>query len=119
MVLRWAFCRGGKTPHTFDNDKRIAAHDDRNVMMPSGERAPLEMVKAKFLLHFLVHDFGSPAFLDDSNHVFFAHSFGQVREHEFRWFGFSVEPFHDEPKRLLILGLAFSLHWFYPAKAKS
>ena len=40
--------RGGKTPHPFADDERVAAENDRDVMVPSRERASLEVVEPQF-----------------------------------------------------------------------
>jgi len=62
--------RGGKMLRTFGNDERIAAENDGDVMMPAGKRAPLEVVKTKFLLHMLMHLLTGPSGLDGRYDLF-------------------------------------------------
>ena len=40
-----AFGRGGKMPHTFGDDERIAAENDRDVVVPSREGTALEVIQ--------------------------------------------------------------------------
>jgi hypothetical protein len=53
--------RGGKTPHTFGNDERVAAESDRDVVVPGREVAAFVVVQAEFALEVLVDALGSPA----------------------------------------------------------
>ena len=51
-------------PHTFSDDERVAAEDDRDVMVPTGKGASLEVVKPEFPLEILVGALGAPPFLE-------------------------------------------------------
>ena len=42
--------RGGKMPRTFGDDERVAAEDDRDVMVPAGEGSPFEVVEPQLAL---------------------------------------------------------------------
>ena len=53
--------RGGKTPHTFSDDERVAAKNDRDVMMPALESSSLVVVQTELTLQILVGALRSPA----------------------------------------------------------
>src|SRR5438445_367100 len=56
--------RGGKTPHTFGDDERVAADRDGYMMMPAGEASAFEVVEPELALHVLVHSFRFPSLLN-------------------------------------------------------
>src|ERR1019366_9893528 len=51
--------RGGKMPHSLSDDEGVAAECDRDVMMPAGETASLEVVESQLAFHFLVDALGT------------------------------------------------------------
>ena len=53
-VLSLPSRHGGKTPHTFSNDERVAAEYDGDVMVPARKRAAFEVIQAELALEFLV-----------------------------------------------------------------
>src|SRR5678815_4013560 len=57
--------RGGKTPHTFSDDERVAAKYDGDVVVPSLKSAAFIVVEAEPALQILVGAFGSPALHDE------------------------------------------------------
>ena len=64
-------------PRAFSDDERVAAQDDGDVMMPSGEASALEVVEAEFAFEVFVDAFGSPALHDDSDEPFSVEAGGQ------------------------------------------
>ena len=97
VVSRLASAGGGKMPHSFSNDERIAAEDNSDVMMPSRERASLEMVESEFSLEFLVGLFGAPALLEDTNDLLLAHATRQRRQSKFGRLRLTARPLRDKP----------------------
>jgi hypothetical protein len=51
VVSVGASSRGGKTPHAFGDDERVAAEDDGDVVMPADEGASLEVIEPELPLH--------------------------------------------------------------------
>lgn len=92
-------------PHTLGDNERVAAEDDRNVMMPPRERAALIMVQAKLPLQFLISLLGTPALLEDADDLLFAHPAWQRCQREFRRFLFPLWPFNDQPLGLSVIRL--------------
>src|SRR4051812_47396743 len=74
--------RGGKTPHPFRNDERVAAQDDGDVVMPAREGAALEVVQSELALELFVRALGAPAFLDGAHDLLLRHAPRQRREDE-------------------------------------
>src|SRR5271154_344398 len=77
--------RGGKTPHALRNEERVAAENDRDVVMPAGERAAFEVVQAELSFELLVGALGAPALLHDAHDLLLGHPPRQRREDELRW----------------------------------
>ena len=73
-------------PHAFGHDERVAAENDRDVVMPAWKGTSLEVVETKLALEFLVGALGAPTFLDDPDDLLFAHAPWQCGEHELRRF---------------------------------
>jgi hypothetical protein len=48
-------------PHTFGNDERVAAKDDRDVMVPAGKASAFVVVEPELVFEILVGALGSPA----------------------------------------------------------
>src|ERR1700722_16167513 len=65
--------RGGKVPHALSDDEGVAAEDDREMMVPAAEAAPLEVVESQLALHLLVDGLRSPAFLERAHDLFGGH----------------------------------------------
>ena len=63
-------------PRTFGDDERVAAQDDGDVVMPTGEASALEVVEAELAFEVLVSAFGSPALHDDADELLSADAFG-------------------------------------------
>ena len=119
VALRLPSGRGGKMPHTLDNDEGVAAQGDGDVMIPPWERAALEMVEAELSLELLVDHLGSPPLLDDPDDLLLGHAAWERRESEFRWLCFTVEPLHDEPEGFLLLRLSLAMNRFDATEAES
>lgn len=96
--------RGGKTPHTLTDDERIAAKHYGDVMVPSGEGPPLEVVEAKLALELFISAFCAPALLQDPNDFLLRHSSAERSEYELCRMALPFRPFHDEPHRLSVGG---------------
>src|SRR5256885_13169432 len=53
--------RGGKMPHTFGNDERVAAQNDRDVMVPARKPPAFVVIESEFVLEILVRALDAPA----------------------------------------------------------
>ena len=60
-------------PRTFSDDERVAAQDDRDVMMPTGEPSAFVVIEAEFTLEVLVGALGAPALHDQSYELLARH----------------------------------------------
>ena len=67
-------------PHTFGNDERVAAEDDRDVMMPAGKASSLVVIEAKFAFEVLVGAFGSPTLHHDLHQLLLGQALGKRTE---------------------------------------
>src|SRR5258708_15041958 len=65
--------RGGKMPHAFRDNERVAADSDRDVVMPSGKRAALKVVQPEFPFQILIGPLGAPALFDDPHDRLLSH----------------------------------------------
>src|SRR5271170_7824185 len=65
--LRSPSGRGGKAPHSFGNDERVAAECDGDVVVPAREAAPLEVIEAQLALEILVQSLGAVPGFDDAH----------------------------------------------------
>ena len=72
--------RGGKMPHTLGNEERVAAQDDRDVMVPPGVRAAFEVIEAELALELFVGSFRAPSFLHGAHDLLLRHPPRQGRE---------------------------------------
>ena len=52
-------------PHTFGDYERVAAQDDRDVMMPTRKAPAFEVIEAELTLEVFVGAFSSPTLHDD------------------------------------------------------
>src|SRR5215211_5519838 len=59
--------RGGKTPHAFRNNERVAAEHDGDMVMPAFEAAAFVMVQPEFALEVFIRALGAPALHHQSN----------------------------------------------------
>src|SRR5579859_939061 len=94
--------RGGKSADALGDDEIVAAHDDRDVMVPARVGATLEVIEAELTFEVLVHAFRAPAFLEDPYDLLLAHDARQGREHELAGLTLSLGPLGHEPKRLAV-----------------
>ncbi len=92
-------------PHTLGDNERVAAEDDRNVVMPPRKRAALIMVQAELVLELLVSLLGPPALLEDTDNLLLAHPTWQRCQREFRRLRFSLRPFNEQPLGLSLIEL--------------
>ena len=65
--------RGGKTPHTFSNDERVAAQSDRHVMMPTRKPAPFKVVEAESPFEVFVYALRAPPLHHSTNQLLLGH----------------------------------------------
>src|SRR5262249_17979797 len=100
--------RGGKMPRAFSDDERVAAEDKRDVVMPSGERATLEVIESELALEVFVGALGSPALHHDADDLLLSLASREGGEHELRGSLFALGPLDHEPHRLAILGCCTS-----------
>src|SRR6185436_6012821 len=70
VVLQRPSGRGGEMPHTFGNDERVAAQDDRDVVVPPGKPAALVVVEPQLVLEILIGAFGAPALHHAAHQLF-------------------------------------------------
>src|ERR1041384_8869217 len=84
-------------PRTFGDDERVAAENDRDVMMPTGEPSALIVIEAELALEILVDTLGAPPLHDQSYELLARHLMGQRAEEVVRWLRFSVAPFDQQP----------------------
>src|SRR5262245_6866132 len=75
--------RGGEMPHAFGNNERVAAEDDGYVMMPSGKRAPFEVVETELSFELFVGALRAPPLLEQTDDLLPAHATRQRRQGEF------------------------------------
>jgi hypothetical protein len=61
--LRRPSGRGGKSTDAFGYHERVTTHDNRNVVVPPGERASLEVVETELALEVFIHALNAPPFL--------------------------------------------------------
>ena len=62
--------RGGKTPHAFSDDERVAAESDRDMVVPAVEAPPFEVVEPQLALEIFVDALRAPALHHDTNEPF-------------------------------------------------
>jgi hypothetical protein len=48
-------------PHSFGNDERVAAQDDRDVVVPAGKPPAFVVVEPQLVLEILIGAFDAPA----------------------------------------------------------
>src|SRR5262245_20115195 len=89
--------RGGNTPHTFGDDERIAAEDDRDVVMPGGEAAAFEVVEAELTLEVFIQALGAVSLLDEPHEPLPATGRRHRREEVLGRLALAVRPLDDEP----------------------
>ena len=65
--------RGGKTPHAFSNDERVAAESHRDVVMPTWKAPPFEVVEPEFAFEILVGALGAPPLHHDADELLLGH----------------------------------------------
>ena len=89
-------------PRAFSDDERVAAQDDRDVVMPSREASALEVVEPELALEIFVSAFGSPALHNDADEPLSADAGGQRREEVVGRLVFAIAPFDQQPERLTL-----------------
>ena len=60
-------------PRTFGDDERVAAEDNRDVMMPTWEPSALVVIEAEFTLEVLVDALCAPALHDQPHELLAGH----------------------------------------------
>ena len=90
-------------PHTFGNDERVAAKDDRDVMVPAGKAPAFVVVEPEFVFEILIRAFDSPALHHSSYELLLRRSSRQRAEETVRWRVLVVAPFDQQPDRLALL----------------
>src|SRR5829696_8638359 len=91
--------RGGEMPHTFGNDERVAAQDDRDVMVPARKSSALVVVEPELALEVLVGALGSPALHHHPHQLLLGYALGERAEEVVRGLVLVVTPFDQEPYR--------------------
>src|SRR4051812_2691266 len=87
--------------HTFGNDEREAAEDDRDVVMPSSERTSLEVIEPQLAFQLFIDALRAPTLLRNAHDLLLAEPTGQRRENELRRLLLAFGPFHHEPYGLV------------------
>src|SRR5262245_38046710 len=119
VAIRPSF-RGGKVPRTLTDDERVAAEDDRDVVIPSGEGAAFEVIEPELSLEVFVGALGSPALLHQAHDPLLAHASRQRGEHEVRRSLLALGPLDHEPERFTIVSLGpIVLRDFHAAEAEA
>ncbi|MBN2559519.1 MAG: hypothetical protein JXQ75_01125 [Phycisphaerae bacterium] len=99
--------RGGKSADALGDDEGEASQGNGDVVVPSAEATPLEMIEAELALEVFVHPFGSPALVDDAHGLLAGEATSRrVRQPEDMILGrcgLTTFPFHEQPD---VLGLA-------------
>lgn len=90
-------------PHTFGDDERVAAKDDRDVMVPAGKPPAFVVVESQLVLEILVGPFNSPALHHLSHQLLLRLSPRLRAEEAVRRLGFVVAPFNQQPDRFALL----------------
>ncbi len=70
-------------------------------MVPAGERAAFEMIESQLSLEIFIHALGPPAFFAETHDLLFAHSAAERGEQELARCDVAIEPFGDQPERLV------------------
>ena len=96
-------------PHTFGNDERVAAKDDRDVMVPARKSPAFVVVESEFVFEILIRAFDSPALHHSSYELLLRRSSGQRAEETVRWFVLVVAPFDQQPHRLTLVDAALGV----------
>src|SRR5271165_2530204 len=110
MGLMAPSTRGGEMPHPFGNDERVAAEDDGDVVVPSGERTSLEVVEPELALHLFIDTLGAPSLLEDAYDLLLAQPASQRCEEELGGLFLAVGPLEDQPYGGASLGVMGDLY---------
>jgi hypothetical protein len=87
-------------PRTFSDDERVAAEDDRDVMVPTWEAPALVVIETELALEILVGALRAPALHDQPHELLTGHLLWKRTEEVVRGLRFSVAPFNEKPYRL-------------------
>ena len=90
-------------PHTFGNDERVAAQDDRDVMVPAGKPAAFVVIKTEFVLEILVRAFDAPPLHHSPHELFLGEASWKRAEEAVGRGRFVVAPFDQQPHGLALL----------------
>ena len=86
-------------PHTFGDDERTAAQDDRDVMVPAGKAAAFVVVEAELVLEILVGALDAPPLHDSLHELLLGDPPWERAEEAVGRRGFVVAPFYQQPHR--------------------
>ena len=101
--------RGGEMPHTFGDDERVAAEDDRDVMMPAGKPTAFVVVEAELVVEILVRAFDPPALHHTAHQLFLRRTTRQRAEETVRGGVLVVTPFDQQPHGFTLVDAALSV----------
>ena len=87
-------------PRAFRDDERVAAENDRDVVVPTGESTAFVVVEAELAFEILVNPLGTPALHDQAYELLAGHLVRERAEEVVRGLRFSVAPLDQEPDRL-------------------
>jgi hypothetical protein len=87
-------------PRTFSDDERVAAKNDGDMVVPTGEPTALVVIEAELSLEILIDPLGPPALHDQSHELLACHLVRERAEEVVRGLRFSVAPLDQEPDRL-------------------
>jgi hypothetical protein len=93
-------------PHTFGNDERVAAQDDRDVMVPAGIPAAFVVVEPQLALEILIGAFDSPALHHPTHQLLLRQLPREGAEEAVGGFVLAVAPFDQQPHRLALIDVA-------------
>src|SRR5262245_4666236 len=92
-------------PRAFGDDERVAAENDRDVMMPARIPSALVVIQPEFTLEVFIGALRSPALHDSSDDLLLGHAPRKRTEEVVGGLVLPVAPLDQEPERLALLDL--------------
>src|SRR6266568_9341656 len=89
--------RGGRTPHAFSDDERVAAEGDGDVVVPAREASSFEVVEPELALQIFVNTLSAPSLHDEPDELSLGDALGQGREKVVGGLFLTIAPLDEEP----------------------
>src|SRR5688500_9316960 len=96
-------------PHAFPDDERVAAKDDRDMMVPAREASALKVVEAELALEVLIRSLRSPALHHDTDERLLRSRPRCRAEEVVGRFVLAVAPLDEEPQGLAVVDAVASI----------